>query len=59
MHNIVCWWVGSILGIRKITATLAGEALGGSVATGYLWGGGQSITSAVEPGCGQAHKRTR
>jgi hypothetical protein len=38
MHNIVCWWVGSILGIRKITATLAREALEGSVAMGYLHG---------------------
>jgi len=42
MHNILCWWVGSILDIKKITATLAGEALEGSVVTGRLQGGSLS-----------------
>jgi len=39
MHNILFWWGGSILDIRKITATLAGEALEGSVVMGCLQGG--------------------
>jgi hypothetical protein len=31
-HDLICWWIGSTLGGRKIKATLAGEALEGSVA---------------------------
>jgi len=31
-HDLICWWIGSTLGGRKIKATLAGEA--GSVARG-------------------------
>lgn len=34
--HTICWWIGSMLVSRKITATLAGEALKGSVANGYL-----------------------
>lgn len=36
MHNILCQWVGSMLRIRKITTTLAGENLEGSVSKGCL-----------------------
>jgi len=39
MHNILCQWVGCMLGIRKITAMLAGENLEGSVSKGCLQGG--------------------
>jgi hypothetical protein len=35
----ICCWIGSMLGSRKITATLARETLEGSVARGCLQGG--------------------
>jgi hypothetical protein len=35
----ICQWTSSQLVNRKITATLAGENLEGSVARGYLQGG--------------------
>jgi hypothetical protein len=35
----ICWWVGSMLGYREITATLAGENLEGFLAKGCLQGG--------------------
>jgi hypothetical protein len=42
--------VGIILGTRKITVILAGETREGCMAMG---GGGHSVSSAVDPGCGQ------
>jgi hypothetical protein len=36
----ICWWISSMQVSRKITATLAGEALKGSVANGCLQCGG-------------------
>jgi hypothetical protein len=37
--DTICHWIGSMLVSRKITATLAGETLEGSVARGCLQGG--------------------
>jgi hypothetical protein len=37
--DTICCWISSILGSRKITDTLAGETLEGSVAEGCLQGG--------------------
>ena len=51
LEDTICHWIGSMLGSRKITATLAGETLQGSVAR-VCPQGGRSIASAVEPGCG-------
>jgi hypothetical protein len=62
IRHTICWWIGSMLASRKITATLAGEALKGSVANGCLLcggGGGTFYHLAVEPGCGQTHNRTQ
>jgi hypothetical protein len=39
LGDTICHWIGSMLGSRKITATLAGETLEGSVARGCLQGG--------------------
>jgi hypothetical protein len=39
LEDTVCRWIGSMLGSRKITATLAGETLEGSVARGCPQGG--------------------
>jgi len=32
LGDVTCWWIGSVLGGRKITTTFAGETLEGSVA---------------------------
>jgi retron-type reverse transcriptase len=37
--DTICRWVNFMLGKRKITATLAGENLEGSMARGYPQGG--------------------
>jgi hypothetical protein len=50
LGDMICHWIGSMLGSRKIKATLAGETLEGSVGRGCPQGG-HSIASAVEPGC--------
>jgi hypothetical protein len=55
LGDTICRWIGSMLGSSKITATLAGETLEGSVARGCT----HSITSVVEPDCGQTHRRTQ
>jgi hypothetical protein len=34
LEDMICRWIGSMLGSRKITATIAGETLEGSVARG-------------------------
>jgi hypothetical protein len=47
LGDTICHWIGCMLDNRTITATLAGETPGGSVARGRL----HCITSAVEPGC--------
>jgi hypothetical protein len=39
LEDTICCWIGSMLGSRKITATLAGETLEGSVASGCPQGG--------------------
>jgi hypothetical protein len=39
LGHTICRWIGSMLGSRKITATLAGETLEGSMARGCLQGG--------------------
>jgi hypothetical protein len=39
IRRTIGWWVGSMLGSRKITATLARETLEGSVTKGCLQGG--------------------
>jgi hypothetical protein len=39
LEDTICRWIGSMLGSRKITATLAGETLEGSVARGCPQGG--------------------
>jgi hypothetical protein len=38
LGDTICRWIGSMLGSRKIIATLAGETLEGSVAGGCLQG---------------------
>jgi hypothetical protein len=38
LEDTICRWIGSMLGSRKIIATLAGETLEGSVARGFLQG---------------------
>jgi len=37
--KMMCWWISSILGNRKLTVTLARETLEGSVTRDYLQGG--------------------
>jgi hypothetical protein len=39
LGDMICCWISSMLGSRKITATLAGETLEGSVARGCPQGG--------------------
>jgi hypothetical protein len=39
LEDTFCRWIGSMLGSRKITATVAGETLEGSVARGCPQGG--------------------
>jgi hypothetical protein len=39
LEDTICHWIGVMLGSRKITATLAGETLEGSVARGCPQGG--------------------
>jgi hypothetical protein len=39
LGHMICHWNGSMVGSRKITATLAGETLEGSVARGCPQGG--------------------
>jgi hypothetical protein len=43
LGDTICCWIGSMLGSRKITATLAGETLEGSVARGCPQGGVLSL----------------
>jgi hypothetical protein len=39
LEDAICWWISSMLGIRKLTTTLTGENLEGSAARGCLQGG--------------------
>jgi len=54
LGNMICHWIGSMLGGRKITATLAAEICGQ-----VLSAEGASITSTVQPSCQWTYKRTK